>query len=56
MEHYDRRVDGALRPVYTGDFVRCDCPPGVGNKLTRVNAATYPLMIRCSLSSMLSIV
>ena len=30
---------------------RCDCHPGVCNKLTTVYAARYPLLIGCSLSS-----
>ena len=43
-----------LRAFYTCDFARCDCHPGVCNKLIIVYEARYPLMIRCSLSSTLS--
>ena len=42
------------RAVYTGDFARCDCHPGVCNKLMTVYEARYLLMICCSLSSTLS--
>ena len=45
---------GDFRAVYTCDFTRCGCHPGVCNKLMTVYEARYPLMIRCSLSSMLS--
>ena len=43
-----------LRAVNTSDFARCDCQPGVHNKLMTVHEATYPFMIRCSLASTLS--
>ena len=33
---------------------RCDCHPGVCNKLMTVYAVRYQVMIRCSLSSTLS--
>ena len=32
-------------------YARCDCYPGVCNKLMTIYAAKYTLMIRCSLSS-----
>ena len=44
----------AWRAVYTWDFVRCDCHPGVCDKLVIIFVARYPLMIHCSLSSTLS--
>ena len=42
-----------LRAVYTCDFARCDCHPGVCNKFVTVYETRYPLMIRYSLSSTL---
>ena len=42
------------RAVYTRDFARCVCHPGVCQKFITVYAARYPLIIRCSLSSTLS--
>ena len=43
-----------LRSVYTCEFARCDCHPGVCNKLMTVYRARYPLVICCNLSSTLS--
>ena len=44
----------SITPVYTCNFSRCDCHPGVCNKLMTVYAARYPLMIHYSLSSTVS--
>ena len=43
-----------LKAVYTSNFARCGCHPGGCNQLMTVYAAKYTLMIRSSLSSMLS--
>ena len=48
------RQYSVLRALYTCDFARCDCHPGVCNKLMTDFTAGYPHMIRCSLSSKLS--
>lgn len=40
-----------VRPVYSCDFVRDDCHPGVFNKPMTVCATRYPLTILCSLFS-----
>ena len=49
-------VNFGLRAVYTCDFVRSGCHPGVCNKLVAVSEVRFPFMIRCSLSSTLSLV
>ena len=43
-----------VKAAYTCDFARCDCHPGVCNKLTTVYAAKYTLIIRYILSLTLS--
>ena len=41
-------------PFTRAYFARCDCHPGVCNKIVTVYEARYPLTIRCNLSSTLS--
>ena len=43
-----------LRAVYTCHSACCDCHPRVCNELMVVYGTRYPVMIRCSLSSILS--
>ena len=42
------QVCAGLRPVYTRNFVRCDCPPGVCNKPMVIFAARYAVFDKMS--------